>query len=69
MITVKLPFVRPAATVTCAGVVALVLLLDRLTGVPPCGAGVTKVNVQDVLDPPVNVVEEHTKDETPGCAI
>jgi len=45
VVTVKVPVVAPAATVTDAGTVALVLLEDNATEVPPLGAGPLKVTV------------------------
>jgi len=46
VVTVKVAFVEPAATVKLAGTVAAaVLLLLRLTRAPPVGAGLSKVTV------------------------
>ena len=64
--TGKDAFVRPAGTVTCAGGVALALLLARVTGVPPVGAAAFRFTVHDVLDPPIKVLGEQTTDKTPG---
>jgi hypothetical protein len=41
----NLALVAPAATVTLAGTLAAELVLDRLTAVPPDGAGALKVTV------------------------
>lgn len=47
---VKAAVVDPAATVTLAGTVTLVLLLDKETGDPPVSAAALRVTVQ-VADP------------------
>ena len=44
---VKPPVVAPAAIVTLAGTVMLVLLLDRPTLAPPVGAAALSVTVQE----------------------
>lgn len=46
---------EPAGTVTLAGVVALALLSDRLTTIPPVGAKPVKVTVPVEEVPPVTV--------------
>jgi hypothetical protein len=43
--TVKAALVAPAATVTLAGTVAAVLLLERFTSAPPAGAALVRVTV------------------------
>src|SRR5579883_180925 len=52
VVTMKVALVAPAATVTLAGTFAAVLLLDRLTTVPPAGAAPLRVTVPCVLFPP-----------------
>ena len=66
MVTVKVAVVAPAATVTLAGTVAAVLLLDKVTVSPPVGAVLPKVTlpVDDV--PPVTEVGFSVTDETTG---
>jgi hypothetical protein len=45
VVTVNVPVVLPAATVTEAGTAAAVLLLDKATDMPPVGAALLKVTV------------------------
>jgi hypothetical protein len=45
VVTVNVPVVLPAATVTEAGTVAAALLLDKVTEMPPVGAALLKVTV------------------------
>ena len=57
VVTVKVPEVAPAATVTLAGTVATdVLLLERVTTAPPVGAGPLRVTVPVEEVPPVTLV-------------
>ena len=56
VLTVKVAVVAPAATVTVAGTVALVVLDERLTAVPPVPAGPLRVTVPVELLPPETVV-------------
>jgi len=54
--TVKVPLVEPAGTVTLDGTVAReVLLLERVTTVPPLGAGEPSVTVPMESSPPFTV--------------
>ena len=45
--------VKPAATVTDAGTLAAMILLDKLTVVPPVAAGPFKLTVPVAFPPPV----------------
>ena len=57
VLTVNVPLLAPAATVTVAGTVAVdVLLLERETTAPPVGAGPLSVTVPVEGDPPVTLV-------------
>ena len=60
VLTVNVVLVPPAGTVTLPGTVAAGLLLDRVTGAPPAGAGPFSVTVPVELPvealPPVTVV-------------
>jgi len=58
-VAVKLALVAPAATVTDAGIVNAELLSDRLTAVPPLGAAMDTVTVQDEVDPDIRLAELH----------
>jgi hypothetical protein len=54
--TAKVAVVAPAATVTLAGTVAAaVLLLERVTAVPPLGAAFVSVTIPVEEPPPVTV--------------
>lgn len=53
-VAVKLALVAPAATVTVAGTVITLLLLERLTVTPPLGAAAFRVTVQLSVPDPVN---------------
>ena len=52
-VAVKLALVAPAATVTDAGTVTALLLLDRLTAWPPVPAAAFSVTVQASVPAPV----------------
>lgn len=52
-VTVKLALLRPTGTVTVAGTVTALLLLDRLTANPPFGAAAFSVAVQRSVPAPV----------------
>ncbi|MBV8843355.1 MAG: hypothetical protein JO307_11145 [Bryobacterales bacterium] len=55
-LTVKLPDVKPAASVrAAAGTDSKVLLLDTFNVSPPAGAGATRVKVQVLVCPAVNL--------------
>jgi hypothetical protein len=56
VVTVKVVDVAPAATVTELGTVALVLLDERLTDIPPVGATPVRVTVPVDEVPPVTEV-------------
>ena len=60
VVVVKVAVVAPAGTVTLAGVVADVLLSDRVTTAPPVGAGPSRVTVPveefAPVAPPVKLV-------------
>jgi len=58
VVTVKVAVVAPAATVTLLGVDALVLLEDKLTAIPPAGAGPLNVTVPIEDVPPTTDVGE-----------
>ena len=66
VVTVKVPVVAPAATVTDAGTVALVLLEDKATDVPPLGAGPLKVTVPVEGLPPMTDVGLSLRLNSPG---
>src|SRR5260370_41638293 len=56
VLTVNVPLLAPAATVTVAGTVAVDVLLERETTAPPVGAGPLSVTVPVEGDPPVTLV-------------
>jgi hypothetical protein len=56
VLTVKLAVECPAATMTLEGTEAEELLLDRVTGIPPVGAGPLRVTVPVDELSPVTVV-------------
>ena len=62
---VKVAEVAPAATVTVAGGIALALLEDRLTRVPPDGAGPLRVTIPVEEDVPTTVLGETIMLATP----
>ena len=64
VVTLKVPVVAAAATVTDAGVVSVVLLSDSVTLAPPAGAAFDSVTVHvlDAFGP--RLVGVHTTDET-----
>lgn len=65
VVTVKDALVEPAGTVTLAGTVAAaVLLLDRLTTVPPPGAAPLKVTVPCEDVPPVTLAGLMASDDS-----
>lgn len=54
-VALKVPVVDPAATVTVAGTVTSLVLLVRVTAVPPVGAAALRVTVQASVPAPVRV--------------
>ena len=56
VVTVNVAVDAPAATVTLAGTVADALLLERLTTIPPVGAGEPSVIVPVAFVPPLTAV-------------
>jgi hypothetical protein len=56
VVTVNVVVDAPAATVTLAGTVADALLLERLTTIPPVGAGEPSVIVPVAFVPPLTAV-------------
>jgi hypothetical protein len=64
VVTVNVPVVAPAATVTLAGTVADALLLDRVTTAPPVGATELSVTVPVELAPPTRLVGASATEET-----
>lgn len=55
VLTVNVPVVAPAATLTVAGTVASAEFDDRVTVVPPVGAAVERVTVPVVDEPPMTL--------------
>lgn len=66
VITVNVPEVEPAEMATEVGTVALVLLEDKLTTVPPVGAGPLRVTVPVELRPPITAAGESATEEREG---
>ena len=64
--TVKVALVAPARTVTLAGTVAAVLLLESVTWAPPAGAGPFSVTVPVEEVPPVTLAGLRVNDEGIG---
>ena len=56
VLTVNVPLVYPAMTVTLDGTVAADALLERLTTAPPLAAGPLRVTVPVDEDPPLTLV-------------
>ena len=69
VVTVKVADVEPDGTVTDEGVLALALLDDKVTTVPPGPAGPFKLNVPVDDDPPVTVVGERVRPSSPAGLI
>jgi hypothetical protein len=63
-VTVKVPVVALAATVTEAGVVKAALLSESVTTEPPVGAARDSVTVQVEVVPEATLVGEHCSLET-----
>lgn len=67
VVTVNVAVDAPAETVTLAGTAAAALLLDRLTTIPPVGAGEPSVTVPVAFVPPfTDVGFTATADRTPA---
>ncbi len=67
VVTVNVAVDAPAATVTLAGTTADALLLDKLTTMPPVGAGEPRVIVPVAFVPPLTDVGfTATADSTPA---
>jgi hypothetical protein len=64
--TVNVALVAPAGTVTLAGTLAALLLLDRRTCAPPAGAGPLSVTVPVEDVPPITLAGLSVSDETVG---
>ena len=56
VVMAKVAEVCPLGTVTIAGTVAVVLLLDRETMSPPAGAGFVRMTVPVAVAPPITEV-------------
>jgi hypothetical protein len=73
VLTVKVPLVAPAATVTLPGTVAVLgMLLDSVTTAPPEGAAVVKVAVPVETSPPTTLVgftDTEDKLAAAACAV
>ena len=69
VVTVKVAVVLPAATVTLAGTVAEVLLLDKETEMPPVGAAAFRVTVPVEGLPPVTEVGLSDTADSEGTAV
>ena len=65
----NVPFVRPWGTVTVAGRVTALLLLDNVTTIPPLADGPVKVTVPAAVPPPVTVVGLKATEASVGAAI
>jgi hypothetical protein len=62
-VALKVPVVLPAPTVTGLATGRSELLLERETAVPPAGAALEMVTVQDVLAPDARLVGLQTSEE------
>lgn len=69
VLTVKMAVVWPAGTVTLAGTWAAALLLDRVTMIPPVGAGPVSVTVPVDEFPPATGFGLRTMDDSLGSLI
>jgi hypothetical protein len=68
VLTVKVPLVLPAGTVTLDGTLAAPLLLESITCAPPAGAGPLSVTVpvEDPKGPPTTLFGFNVSEETVG---
>lgn len=64
IVTLKLPVVAPAATVTEAGTVNTVLVFVSATAAPPAGAAFVSVTVQTLLAFGPKLVGLHASEDT-----
>lgn len=70
VVTPNVAVVAPAATVTELGTVTDELFADKLTTVPPVGAGTSNVTVPvGLLPPTIDVGETLTDDRPPGLTV
>ena len=71
VLTVKVPLVAPAGTITLEGTVATpVLLLESRTWAPPAGAGPFSVTVPvEDCTPPTTLVGLSVSEETIGSTV
>jgi hypothetical protein len=68
VVTVKVAVVAPPATVTFAGTVAAdVMLLERVTTIPPAGAGPVRVTIPVDGLPPCTLVGLRARDDIVGA--
>jgi hypothetical protein len=68
VVTLKVAVLLPAVTVTEAGTVAEVVLLDRETSAPPAGAAALRVMVPVTDVPPVTLAGVRDTDESAALA-
>jgi hypothetical protein len=64
LVALKPAEVAPAATVTKAGTVRIVLLLDSVTAAPPVGAALDRVTVQPLVALDPRLAGAHVNEDT-----
>ena len=69
VVTVNVAVVLPAVTVTIAGTVAELLLLDKATAMPPLGAALVKVTVPVEGVPPATLAGLRETDDRAAGAV